>query len=470
MTFKEKSKFLVSDIRFWIIIFFIIRLFGITNAPLELGHNWRQALTSMITRNFHEDGVDMFHPRIDMSGFQTGIIGSEFPFYNYLTYLFSSIFGYAHWHGRLINLIISSIGMYFFYLLIEKISTKRIAFNSTIVLLASIWFGFSRKSMPDTFSISLVITGLYFCYMYLTTGKVVKLFLYFIFATLGMLCKIPALSLMSIIPLILIIKEISLDRKLKVFIISGVSIGIVFTWYFYWVPYLVKTYNYELFYTKTLSEGLKEIQPLWKEYIEQFYRTAFRSYVALVFMILGIVIITKSEWRNLKIGIILISGVFFLFTLKTGAVFPLHSYYIIPFVPIMALIAGYGIDKIPYKYQALILIVISIESIANQHHDFIIKDSEKYKLKLEKSVARFIKPTDLIVINAGPNPQEIYFTHRKGWSLENNFFSHKSLDSLSELGASFVIINKARGTESITFYPKVFSDTNYEIYEIKNSK
>jgi len=39
MTFKEKIKFLVSDIRFWIIVFFVIRLFGITNAPLEMGHN-----------------------------------------------------------------------------------------------------------------------------------------------------------------------------------------------------------------------------------------------------------------------------------------------------------------------------------------------------------------------------------------------------------------------------------------------
>ncbi len=467
MTFKEKIKFLVSDIRFWIIVFFVIRLFGITNAPLEMGHNWRQSLTNMITRNFYEGGVDMFHPRIDMSGFQTGIIGSEFPFYNYLTYLFSSIFRYEHWHGRLINLIISSVGMYFFYLLLEKISSKRIAFNSTIILLASIWFGFSRKSMPDTFSISLIIIGLYYCYMYLVSGKIGKLFLFFIFATLGMLCKIPALSLMSLIPLILIAKEIPFNRKLTVFVFSGISIGIVFTWYFYWVPYLVKTYNYELFYTKSLSEGLKEIQPLWGDYFGQFYKTALRSYVALVFLIIGIVVIIKSKLKYLKIGVLLISVVFFLFTLKTGAVFPLHSYYIIPFVPIMAVIVGYGLEKIPTQYQAFFLIIISIESIANQHHDFIIKNSEKYKLKIEYTLDKYIKKNELIVINAGPNPQEIYFTHRKGWSIDNRFFNKKSLDSLHLLGASFAIINKAINTETLTIYPKVFSDKNYDIYKLK---
>jgi len=39
---------LFTDIRFWIFLFFLIRLVGITNAPLETGHNWRQSFTNMI--------------------------------------------------------------------------------------------------------------------------------------------------------------------------------------------------------------------------------------------------------------------------------------------------------------------------------------------------------------------------------------------------------------------------------------
>ena len=81
---KEKIKLILTDIRFWILFFFILRLVGITNAPLEIGHNWRQALTSMIARNFLEGNPNLLYPRIDMAGNQTGIIGSELPFYNYL--------------------------------------------------------------------------------------------------------------------------------------------------------------------------------------------------------------------------------------------------------------------------------------------------------------------------------------------------------------------------------------------------
>ena len=47
--FKEKF---APDIRFWILLFFVFRLYGITNAPLEIGHSWRQSLTNMIARNF----------------------------------------------------------------------------------------------------------------------------------------------------------------------------------------------------------------------------------------------------------------------------------------------------------------------------------------------------------------------------------------------------------------------------------
>jgi hypothetical protein len=43
---------LLGDIRTWIVLFFLIRMIGITSAPIEIGHSWRQCLTAMIARNF----------------------------------------------------------------------------------------------------------------------------------------------------------------------------------------------------------------------------------------------------------------------------------------------------------------------------------------------------------------------------------------------------------------------------------
>ncbi|MBI3235711.1 MAG: glycosyltransferase family 39 protein [Bacteroidetes bacterium] len=256
MSKKEQLKLIVTDIRFWILIFFAIRMIGITNAPLETGHNWRQSLTNMMARNFLEIDANMLYPRIDMAGEKTGIMGSEFPFFNYLIYLVSLVFGYAHWYGRLINLIVSSMGIYAFYLLVKKICNGQVAFYASIILLSSIWFAFSRKIMPDTFSVSLVIIGLYFCYRYLTEGALWMLVSYFLLITLGMLCKIPALSLVSVISILLSVKEVPRTKIILIFSLTAVSVGIVGLWYFYWVPYLLDTYHYQLYFPKGLMEGM----------------------------------------------------------------------------------------------------------------------------------------------------------------------------------------------------------------------
>jgi hypothetical protein len=99
-------KALVLNYKVWVIAFFILRLYHITNPPLEVAHNWRQTTVTMAARNFLEVDPNILLPRIDIAGEKTGITAMEFPILNYLIYLLSLIFGYAHWYGRLINLVI----------------------------------------------------------------------------------------------------------------------------------------------------------------------------------------------------------------------------------------------------------------------------------------------------------------------------------------------------------------------------
>jgi hypothetical protein len=138
-----------SDIRFWILLCFFVRLLGITNAPLEVGHNWRQTLGTMVIRNFYETEANIFYPRIDIGGDESGITGMEFPLFNYIGYLLCLLFGYQHWYGRLINLVVSSFGLYMFYRLIrDYMKDDRLAFYSTISLIFSLWFAGRKGVSP----------------------------------------------------------------------------------------------------------------------------------------------------------------------------------------------------------------------------------------------------------------------------------------------------------------------------------
>ena len=183
---------LFNKIEFWIFLFFLVRLIGITDPPLEIGHNWRQVTGLMVARNYLEVDANILLPRIDENQGESGIIGLEFPSLNYIYFVISKIFNYTHWYGRLINLIISSIGLVFFSKIIRRFFSEKVVLASTLFLLGSIWFAFSRKMMPDTYCISIMFVGVYYGIKYLDIGKTNNILLYVLFTSLAILSKIPA--------------------------------------------------------------------------------------------------------------------------------------------------------------------------------------------------------------------------------------------------------------------------------------
>lgn len=458
---------ILKDIRFWLIFFFGLRLIGITNAPLETGHNWRQSFTNMVARNFYEKGPDLLHPMIDFAGDRSGIIGMEFPGFNFLIYLVSEVFGYDHWYGRLINLVVSTIGIYYFFRLIRELLGEQVSFNSSLVLLSSIWFAFSRKIMPDTFSVSLLIVGLYYGYVFLKAGRVLNVVWFFLFCTLGMLAKIPALSLFVVSGIAVFSNKLGRRRKWIFVSVCSLSILMVGVWYFYWVPHLHNTYCIILYDSKGIVEGFYEVMEYWPELVDKFYFSALHSHMAFATFLVGLILFLAKESVYWKVAIGAILLVFSLFILKTGAIFPTHNYYIVPFVPVMALIAGYGIAKISLKYQYVLLVFIMIEGIANQQHDFFVKESEKYKLELDEKLSTYAAPDDLIIINGGPSPQDMYFAHKKGWSVTNEKLqSVEFVESLHKRGAEYLVIDKTTLFDSFFKKKVIFEDQYYKIYAL----
>lgn len=465
---KVKLKYWVTDIRFWLIFYLIIRLVGITNPPLETGHNWRQSFTCMVARNFYESEPNLLYPRVDFAGDKSGIIGSEFPVFNYLIYVISEVFGYDHWYGRLINLIISTLGIWYFYRLIRELMGKPVAFYASMVLTVSIWFSFSRKIMPDTFSVAILLIGLYYGYRYLINGKFIELFLFFICSTLGVLAKIPAFSLFALSGLALVIPEVDKKRGIIFSSVSGLSCLLVAVWYFYWVPHLHHTYGIILYDSRGIAEGFLEVVANWKGFLEKFYFSALHSYLALACCLLGFVLFFKTKPTFWKLGIAVVTMIFTFFIVKTGGIFPTHNYYVIPFVPVMALMAGYALAMLPPKFQYVVLLLISIEGIANQQHDFFIKESEKYKLTLDDSLSDYVDPNNLIIINGGPSPQDIYFAHKKGWSVTNGELAEEGLlDSLSHQGANYLVIDKTKEGAPDILRNLIYEDEHYKFYVLR---
>lgn len=454
-------------------MFFIIRLFGIANPPLELSHNWRQTTVTMVARNFYEIDANVFYPRIDIAGELTGITGMEFPLLNYLIYLVSKIFGYQHWYGRLVNLIVSSFGLWFFYKLSGKYFHNKVSFYATIILAVSIWFQFSRKIMPDTFAMSFIIASIYYGTNFFETKlqqkKYLHLLCYVMLMMLGTLSKLPSAYVLVVFGIFVFSKQIPLKEKLIFVFASALGLTPVLIWYFYWVPHLVDTYGFwHFFMGEGFVQGFREIMQNIPETLSKFYDTAlkFAGFAAFLFGL--IYAIVKRD----KTVLLLFLLTFFSFCVvigKAGFSFPHHDYYVIPFVPVMAIIAGYGLTKIPYSKIAIILLIfISIEGIANQQHDFRIKEKDLYLLKLESELDEISHRDDLIIINSSKYPTPMYFAHRKGWVNSNEMINDPSyINELKDKGLKFIVILKSGfGTEiKLEQYDRVLENEDYCIYK-----
>ena len=465
----EKDRWvLFRDIRFWIGVFFILRLIGITNPPLETNHNWRQSLTNMTARIFHEEGADLMHPKVYYGGTQSSVIASEFPIFNYLIYLVSVVFGYEHWLGRIVNLLISSFGTWFLFRLLNKVFNKEVAFLASILFLSSIWFSYSRKIMPDTFSVSVVIIGLYYGWNWLLGAKNIYLFLYGLCISIGVLSKIPAITLIAPLGLTLFSNSISIKRKGILYAVSVCVVGIVSYWYFYWVPHLKAEGANDLFFTRGFSEGLKELWGFRIKLLDKLTFSPLQSHSGYLTVLAGIVLaIYKKHTFILAVaGSMLV--VFGVFMVLAGSVFAVHNYYIIPIVPLFILLAAYALSNVPKRYRYILLAIICLECIANQVHDFSIKKEKLYPLELAALLDAHTPHESAIVINGGQSPQPLYFAHRFGWTVSPDAtFDETEMNTLALYGVEFLVIDKYRQSK-IPAYGEVLHDgKHYVIMKLK---
>jgi hypothetical protein len=464
---------LLSDIRFWIIVALLIRLYRITNPPLEVAHNWRQTTVTMAARNFYEIDANILYPRVDFAGEKTGITGMEFPLLNYLIYLVSLIFGYEHWYGRLINLVVSSFGINYFYLSVRKYFTSSIAFKASFILLFSIWLSFSRKIMPDTFSVSLVMIGLYYGSNYLDRRASFKnLLIFFLAICAGILSKLPSGYMLILFAPLIFDKSLAIKNKIVLIVTGSIAIVPVVWWYFIWVPYLVDHFGFwHFFMGDSFMEGINELAANIPDTFKKFYDTALK-FAGFAFFVFGLIMAVVKRNRKLLLIFLLSSLGFAVVVLKAGFNFPHHSYYIVPFVPVMALVAAFGIDQIKKQWIATIaLAAIALEGFFNQFHDVRIHQHEPL-LKLETALNSHTEQDDLILINSGQNPTPMYFAHRNGWiAFNRQIDEQEELEKYIDLGLDHVVILKAGFGSPLNFdLEKVHESDYFDIYSVSQKR
>lgn len=444
-------------------LLFIIRLFHITYPPIEVSHNWRQTTSLMVARNYVQLDHNIMYPTIDECGDRRGVIGMEFPMLPYSVYLISIPFGYDHWYGRLVVLIFSSLGIWFFYKLTRLFFDQRISFFAALAFAFSALFHLSRKVMPDPLSLSLVIMGVYFGVCFLRFGKWQNAIGYFLFATLGVLVKIPFGLFLVVLTFPFFDGKNAMNRKIIFSLLSILLLITVYWWYFVWNVHLMETFGQWYNSGRSIGEGFRELNEHWRNMLEKFYFSAFHSYAFFFLTLAGLITVIKDKYKPLLALIGLLVPFFLIYMLKSGFLFTHHGYYALVVMPAMALLVGYLLSKLPHNWAMILLSIAIIESVANQQHDFFIRKEAFTKLQLENIADQVCSNKDLVALVSNENPNEFYFLNRKGWIVHPNKVNTSELDLLRHLGCRFLFMKNSDAANDVPL-ERVFENQDYVVF------
>jgi 4-amino-4-deoxy-L-arabinose transferase-like glycosyltransferase len=390
----------------------------------------------------------------------------EFPLLYYIQGKLGVLFGFHVGIGRLLNVLISTCGLLYFYALVRRFAKEKTAFYAALLLMVSCFFMYSRKVMPDTEALAVYIIGIYYFFKALRFGRWKDVVLSFVMLSLGLLLKISVLPMLAFV-VFAFVKTSNEPKKPAVFLIPMLSLIPACIWYFIWNPYLASHFGSWYNLGGGLLDGGKAFLESPFLLLEQLVFHPFFSYLALASCLYGIIRFVKSgvswAWKiSLPLFLVLFSG----YGLKSGVIFLTHEYYILPAVPLLAIVGGYALSTLG-KYAWVLMLCISLEAIGNQLYDFRVNQSEAYKLGLGQVAERYIPTDALVAINGNSNPQELYLLGRKGWNLSDETLRQKAkVNELTGKGCSYLVINK-RTLPSLPNYGKIIYDgVDYQLIQL----
>ncbi len=464
-------KSLLLDVRFWILVLFLIRLENIDLAPLDR-HSYRQCLTLGVARSYLEVDDNIFQPRTILCDSRPGFEVMEFPLLNYAIFLVWKIFGEHNWCFRLLGIVTASIGLWHLNRILLRLVDARTALAGTVLFGTSIAFLYARKAMPDVFSLSLVLIGVNLGWTYLEKGKWWQLLLFTIITAGGLLSKIPSASAVALLALpVFFDRSIELKRKLWLAAGGIVAVAAMSAWYFVWIPWAEIEYQHKWFFRLSLAESWHQVTvESWNNTKTRFFPIALQSQAAFFFFLAGLVwMLAKKQWKLTTVWL-LYSAVFIVFILQVGKVFSEHEYYIMPYIPAMALLAGLGLNAIAkndWLFIAL-LAALAAEAIYRQKEDFFIPWQEKKFLNLKAIVDSVVPEGAEIATSDGDgNPKMMYMAHRRGWTDKPSRMVDTSwLNGEATVGLHYAVYERLKIKDSIP-YPQLYLDNDFRIFKIK---
>lgn len=362
-------------------------------------HAWSQSDRYAMAIGFTMNGMNFFHPQtyyLNTTTFEDGnltnpegIIAADLPFNEYVVAVFMKLFkSTSPVIFRLYILIYSFLGLFFLYLIGNKLFKNEILSFAAVVLLmySPVYFYYQSGFLPTITAISNVFAGTYFYLCFIDNRKFKNFILAVALFTLSALTRTPFLMMffsLLIADIVRMFYEDKADIKsIKIFF-SGFILIAMYYLYNSWLRYKYGTlFLNELMYTFKIDEIKAVTKEIYKNWFLQYFNLFQYIFFALVTIIsLLFLIIKKIRLGKLQKALLTFTFIgigcscFYLFAMLLQ--FINHDYYFLdsffPFlaVGLMVFLSFLVINKKIYNYLigvAVLIVCIFIIGKTNEIH------------------------------------------------------------------------------------------------------
>lgn len=335
-------------------------------------HVWRQCNTLAVARNFYQEDMDIMNPRVDRRLDTDGVTGMQFPSYEYIVALAYKVFGLHNWVHRLVSLLITfwgAIGMYFLARLLLKhdvaagFATLAYTFSPDLY-----YFGFS--ALPDILALACSVWGLYYFIKWFSFAKDTSLNLgsaqfrtseLLDFGTSGFLITLAGLTKLQflaigffIAPYILLNIDVAKKKVLPLIIFGVTTCLIPLLWYRRSIE-LIKLSGLEDFGItfRPESDFRKGLNTLTQNITNDLPDLLLNYASFFVFLFSIFYFIKNKFWKSKWFLPMLVWTISLIaYHIIELAQMNVHSYYMMPYLPVLFLMVAYGVKNISLQKNA----------------------------------------------------------------------------------------------------------------------
>lgn len=425
------------------------------NLPPSGFHTWRQTQLLSVSRNYVEESMNFFQPRVDSRGAGTGIVGKEFPFVDYAIAIVWRVTGAEHGAHRMVLLALSFLGVIGMFLLARELMGSHLAgFTAGLFIIFSpLYAYYSITALPDVTMLGFLCVGLHGLARASSTLKVSHLCLGVASLTLAALVKLSAgaAGFAGIVLLVSGWKRSNTAWRAAVIVTCVAAAIIVLSWYGY-SRWLTETHGqFEFLQGLKLPQSLDDVtRPLWKVGL-QWLPELFVSYPQFVLVLVGAWALARRRddvARHLRSWVLAYAAGLAVFAAAFLSILDVHDYFMHPAVPLLVLIATIGVRSL---YRAsrqrravaeLLLVLLLAVPIVGGYRGLsrFTRDRPHPDVLLLESSLDTLVPRDAHVVVADDFSPSIYlyFAHRKGRAVRASA-ARDTLATLTAAGARWLI-------------------------------